>query len=253
MTDSPDEPRPPAAALFDVDGTLVDSERDGHRVAFNTAFADLDMTDRWDEETYGDLLAVSGGENRLDHYLREYRDYPEDEAAELAAELHARKTEHFQELVADGRIPPRPGMVRLIEELEAAGVPLCVTTTGSRAWVEPLLERLFGADRFDPVLTGDDVSERKPDPEVYHLALQALDVPAEATVAIEDSDSGLAAARAAGIPCLIVVNGYTREQDFDGAALVVDELDDSKVLEGPAELLDGGAVTATTLARIVRG
>ncbi|MDP8929101.1 MAG: HAD-IA family hydrolase [Actinomycetota bacterium] len=245
----------PAAVILDVDGTLVESERYGHRVAFNQAFEDFDMPDRWDEETYGRLLEVSGGENRLRHYLLE-SGYEQDEAEELAARLHSRKNEHFIRLAEEGEIPERPGAGRLIDEVAEAGVPIAVATTGSREWVEPLLERLFGLERFKVILTGDDVSDRKPDPEVFHEALALLEVNAADTVAIEDSRNGLDAALAAEIPCLIVVGDYNQDQDFDGAALVVDsfgarEGSEAELIAGPSDALEDGMITLATLRRIV--
>jgi HAD superfamily hydrolase (TIGR01509 family) len=228
----------PAAVIFDVDGTLVDSERHGHRIAFNRAFAELGLPDQWDEATYGRLLDITGGKRRLERYLLD-NGYHEDEASSLAAALHGRKTELFRQLVDEGQIPARPGVGRLLDELAAASIPVAVATTGSRAWVSPLLERLFGLDRFALVLTGTEVPDRKPDPAVYHEALERLGAPARWTVAVEDSANGLAAARSAAIPCLVVVNDYTAGQDFSGATLVVDGFDGAE------------PVTIATLARIV--
>ncbi len=244
-----------AAIILDVDGTLVESERYGHRVAFNQAFEDFDMPDRWDEELYGRLLEVSGGENRLRHYLLE-SGYEQDEAEELAARLHSRKNEHFIHLAEEGEIPERSGAGRLIAEVAEAGVPIAVATTGSRSWVEPLLDRLFGLERFKVILTGDDVDDRKPDPEVFHEALALLEVQAAETVAVEDSRNGLEAALEAEIPCLIVVSDYNRGQDFDGAELVVDsfggpEGSEAEVIAGPSDALEDGKVTLATLRRIV--
>lgn len=242
-----------AAVILDVDGTLVDSERHGHRVAFNEAFAELDLPDRWDEETYGRLLSITGGQRRLYHYLLD-RDYSEEEAEDLAATLHEHKTERFRQLAEEGSIPARPGAERLLDEVGAAELPLAAATTGTRVWVEPLLERLFGLDRFAVVLTSTEVETRKPEPDVYFEALRRLEVPAAQTVAVEDSENGLAAARAAEVPCLIVVNDYTREGDFGGAALVVDGFggaERAQVLAGPVDALEDGAVTLATLRRIV--
>lgn len=247
----------PAAVVFDVDGTLVSSEREGHRVAFNAAFAELGLDDRWGEDHYGELLAVAGGRRRLEHYLRERGRGP-DEAAELAARLHEIKTERFRRMATAGEIPARPGAGRLLDEVAAAGVTVAVATTGSRAWVEPLLEYLFGLERFAAVLTGDDVERRKPDPEVYEQVLDVLGVSAGETVAVEDAAKGVAAAEAVGIPCLVVVNDYTRHE-FTGdggsdAALVVDRFGRpgrASVIRGPADALENGAVTLATLARLV--
>lgn len=245
----------PAAVIFDVDGTLVDSERDGHRVAFNLAFEEAGMADRWDEDLYGRLLSTAGGRKRLRRYLvAEGR--PDDEADRLARRLHRRKTEIFRDLIADGRVPPRLGVQRLLDEVADAGVPTAIATTGSRAWVEPLLDRLFGLDRFVVVVTGDDVEVRKPDPEAYEATVARLGADPGEVVVVEDSGNGLRAARKAGLACLVVVNGYTRDHDLDGAALVVDGFGApgaASVLAGDASALDDGAVTLATLSRLVDG
>lgn len=212
------------AVIFDVDGTLVDSERDGHRVAFNLAFEEFGLPHRWDVEPYGRLLDVTGGQRRLHTYL-EGQNMGGDERDDLVPRLHARKTELFQELVANGCIDARPGAGELLDDLEEAGTRLAVATTGSRAWVEPLLERLFGLDRFSPVITGDEAPVRKPDPSAYLAALQGLGLPAPAVLAVEDSANGLVAARAADLRCVVVVNNYTRDHDLAGANLVVDSFE----------------------------
>lgn len=244
----------PAAVVFDVDGTLVDSERHGHRVAFNEAFAEAGLPYRWDEELYGELLAVSGGRRRLHHYLTEQGHTPAAEIDTLATRLHEDKTERFRTLAAEGHIPARPGVERLLDELAAAGVTLAVASTGQRTWVEPLLDRLFGLDRFACVVGGEDVSRLKPDPEAYQEALRQLGASPEQVVAVEDSAKGVAAAVDAGLVCLDVVNDYTRAEVPEGAALVVDGFGNPgrvRVLRGRAEALDDGAVTASTLGRLL--
>ncbi|HSH23388.1 MAG TPA: HAD-IA family hydrolase [Acidimicrobiales bacterium] len=215
------------AVIFDVDGTLVDSERDGHRVAFNQAFEELGLPYRWDVELYGRLLEITGGKQRLDAYL-ESEGMAAGEREALVPELHARKTELFQKLVADGAVKPRPGVMELVDELVEAGVRLALATTGSRGWVEPLLERLFAHVPFDPVITGDEAPIRKPDPSAYVMALGSLGLAASDVLAVEDSVNGLVAAHASGLACAVVVNDYTAGQDMSGAELVVasfDELD----------------------------
>jgi HAD superfamily hydrolase (TIGR01509 family) len=179
-------------------------------------------------EEYGRLLAVTGGQARLHAYLEE-QGVPEAERADLVPRLHRRKTEVFLDLVADGAVEPRPGVREFLDGVAAGGLRLAVATTGSLAWVEPLLERHFGLDRFEVVVGGDDVKATKPDPAAYLITLERLALgPAEA-VAVEDSVPGLGAARAAGVPCVVVVNDYTRGQDFSGAALVVDGFGDLDV------------------------
>jgi HAD superfamily hydrolase (TIGR01509 family) len=213
---------PREAVIFDVDGTLVDSERDGHRVAFNLAFEEAGLPYRWSVQRYGELLAITGGERRLRCYLAE-EGVPAERAAQLAGELHRRKTQLFTEMVARGEIAPRPHVTELLGELAHQGVRLGIATTGTRAWVMPLLDRLFGCERFEVIVTGDDAPIRKPDPSAYHLALARLGIDAQSAMAVEDSSNGLRAALAAVLPCLVVVNDYTRGEDFAGAAIVLED------------------------------
>ena len=239
--------------IFDVDGTLVDSERDGHRVAFNRAFAEFGLPDRWDEPTYGRLLAVTGGERRLHAYLAS-RGVDAAERERLVPQLHRRKTELFLALVVAGEIPARPGALRLLDGLAGAGVTVGVATTGSRAWVEPLLDRQFGLTRFAAVVTGDDVSERKPHPEAYLLALRRLGAEAATTVAVEDSDNGVRAARAAGLPVVAVTNDYTVTQDLDAAAVVLDGFglptSPAAVRRDPAGAIEDGLLDVPALQKV---
>jgi len=211
--------------VFDVDGTLVDSERDGHRVAFNQAFDDFELPYRWDEDVYGRLLRVTGGQRRIDGYLAEHG-VPEVERARLAPALHRHKTDILKRMVADGVIGPRPGVARLLAELAGRGCRLAVATTGSRGWVDPLLERVLPGVSFEVVVTGDEVAGRKPDPEVFVVVLERLGTPAGRTVVVEDSHEGLTAAKAAGLATVVVTNGYTADHDLTAADLVLDGFGD---------------------------
>ena len=225
---SPSSAVPLEAVIFDVDGTLADTERHGHRVAFNEAFAEANLPYEWDAEGYGVLLELPGGEGRIARYLAG-EGHEAGAAASMARALHRRKQEHFLALVRTGAIPPRPGMIRLIDELGAAGVRLGVATTGGRVWVIELLRTVFGPVRtrgFGAVVTSEDVDVHKPDPAAYRLALERLGCPASHAVAVEDSAVGLRAAKAAGLACLVVRNAYTLHHDFSGADLVVDGLGD---------------------------
>lgn len=237
------------AAVFDVDGTLVDSERHGHRVAFNDAFSAFELPYVWDEVTYGRLLAITGGQQRLSAYLTE-RGHAAEEADRLATELHRYKTERFRELCEHGRIPARAGVVELLDDLAAARVPIGVATTGTRGWVAPLLDQAFGLERFTLVLTGSEVPRRKPASDVYDAACDQLNRAPSEVVAVEDSANGLIAAHAAGLPCLVAVNDYTRHENLADAELVTDGFCDATVLHGPQDLLHGGAVTAATVAAL---
>jgi len=242
------------AVVFDVDGTLVDSERDGHRVAFNLAFEEAGMPDRWEVERYGELLAVSGGKRRLSHYF-EQQGMAEEEREELSGRLHVRKTQIFMEMAKEGEIEARPGAGELVDELADAGVRLAVATTGSREWVDPLLDRLFGVKRFEAIVGGDEVPRRKPDPSAYRMALERLGLPAAAAPAIEDSVIGLEAAKAAGLACAVVLNDYTRDQDFSAADVVLDGFglpnDPVAVISDPHGLSPPGHLDLDTMRALV--
>lgn len=217
------------AVVFDVDGTLVDSERDGHRVAFNAAFEDAGLPDRWDVRTYGALLRVTGGDRRLAHWF-ERRGRTPEQARELAIPLHRRKTQIMRGMVEDGRISARPGVGRLLDELDRAGVAMHVATTGTRDWVEPLLDRVFGP-RFHTVVTGTEVDDLKPSPAVYLRVLELTGCSPASTVAVEDSANGVRAAVGAGLRCVAAYNDYTRDDDLAGATLVSGGLDAPELVD----------------------
>lgn len=243
---------PLRAVIFDVDGTLADTERDGHRVAFNAAFEAADLPYRWSVEEYGELLATTGGRRRIERYLQS-SGHSATDAAALAAKLHADKTRRFVALVRAGAMDARPGAAELIDALRAEGVAVAVATTGTGDWVLPLLDLLFGIDAFDVVVTGSDVTDLKPDPAVYLETLVRLDLTAAEAVAIEDSANGVQAAVSAGLRCVAVINGYTRDQDMSGAVAVLDDLARSggvSVLRGDPRLANG--LTVAALRRLVR-
>ncbi|MDP9389774.1 MAG: HAD-IA family hydrolase [Actinomycetota bacterium] len=243
-----------AAVVFDVDGTLVDSERHGHRVAFNLAFEEFGLPYRWDEDEYGELLRVTGGRRRIARYL-ESQGVGDAERDELAAALHERKTAIMTELIEAGRVEARPGVMRLLADLAEKGCRLAVATTGSRGWVERVLERATPGARFEVVVTGDEVAARKPDPEAFVRAVERLGVPAEAVVAVEDSAEGLESAREAGLRCAVVVNGYTAGHDTSAADLVLDDFGEegrpARVLADPHGTGCTGVLDAATLSRLV--
>lgn len=240
--------------MFDVDGTLVDSERHGHRVAFNQAFEAFDLPYRWDEDLYGELLRVIGGQRRLHRYLED-QGMGAEERDRLVPELHSRKTAILSEMFESGHLEPRPGAARLLSELASRGCRLAVATTGSRGWVDGLLAALFPNVAFDAVVTGDEVEERKPDPEAFVAALERVGVGAGHAVAVEDSDQGLRSAKGAGLACVVVVNGYTEDHDLADAELVLDGFgeagDPARVIADRAGTGCEGVLDADVLDRLV--
>lgn len=216
------------AILFDVDGTLAETERDGHRPAFNQAFADAGLDWHWDEVLYGKLLAVTGGKERIRHFAERYApqvaarpDFPA-----LVQQLHAAKTRHYVDIVNAGALPLRPGIAALIQAARQAGIRLAIATTTSPENVDALLRASLAAestDWFEVIGAGDIVPAKKPAPDIYLWVLERLGLPAAACVAIEDSANGLHAARAAGLRTVVTVGEYTRSDDFSGAAMVLRE------------------------------
>lgn len=227
------------ALIWDVDGTLAETERDGHRVAFNQAFSEYGLPWQWDVSEYGRLLRVAGGFERLLAYMEEREDAPIELAARerLARSVHACKNRHYAMLVEDGRLEPRPGVRRLMAQCVDQGITLAVATTTSRGNVEALFPHLFGAqwrELFRAVTCAEDAPHKKPDPTVYLLALERLGCRSGAALAMEDSPAGLAAARAADVACVITRSGYFADADFTGATWVCDDLDVPVSLSGTA-------------------
>jgi len=217
------------ALIFDVDGTLADNERDGHRVAFNLAFRGAGLNWEWDVPTYDHLLEVFGGKERLRHYIEVYEpDFePPGGLDVFIRDIHAEKTRHYMDLLKSGAIPLRPGVERLLREARAEGLKLAVASTTTPGNVTVLLRETVGPEGvnwFDVIAAGDMVERKKPAPDVYLLALERLGLDAADCLAIEDAEAGLASARAAGLATVITVNGATAHQSFEGALLVVDHL-----------------------------
>jgi HAD superfamily hydrolase (TIGR01509 family) len=226
------------ALLWDVDGTLAETERDGHRLAFNRAFADVGVPLHWDTARYGELLAISGGAERITAALSELLGEPPP--PEMVTELQARKQHHYGALVAAGELRLRPGVAELIAAAGAAGLSQVIVTTSGRAAVAALAEHLLGglSQHFAFWVCAEDVARKKPDPEAYRLALQQLGCPASTALALEDSGNGLAAAASAGLACLLTLSYYGSSeppQRFARARAVVDQLGAGvAVLRGPA-------------------
>ncbi len=247
------------AVLFDVDGTLADTERDGHRVAFNAAFEESGLDWNWDVELYGDLLEITGGKERIHHYIRNYNpaELERKELDSWIASLHKIKTKHYVSLLARGGIPLRPGVERLIRELRGAKIKIAIATTTTEENVTALLKSTLGEDSlgwFDVIGAGDIVPGKKPEPDIYHWALRQLGLAAHECIAVEDSENGLRASLAAGLDTVVTVNDYTRQQNFSGASLVVSDLGEPNrpfaLLEGAAPEGGGGWVDAKLLSAL---
>jgi HAD superfamily hydrolase (TIGR01509 family) len=213
---------PLRALLWDVDGVLAETERDGHRVAFNQAFEAHGLPWRWSVAHYGTLLAVTGGRERLLHDLQHRSDAPAllREREALAQQLHQSKNRLYAERVQAMGLPLREGVLELMADCRARGMRMAITTTTSRANVEVLLRPHLGPawqQGFAALVCGEDVARKKPDPAVYLLALQRLAIAPQAALAIEDSPGGVAAACAAGVPVVVTRSAYFNTTTLPGA------------------------------------
>ncbi len=217
------------AILFDVDGTLADTE-EAHRTSFNRAFHDQGLEWHWDVPLYGELLKVTGGKERIRHFVETRLDQPpagfSDDFVKM---LHQAKTRHYTTLMAQGDVPLRPGIERLIRDAHAAGLVLAIATTTTEENVSALLQASLGLrwqQYFAEVGCGDVVPHKKPAPDIYHWVLDRIGLAPSSCIALEDSNNGLRSSLAAGIRTVVTVNAYTRHQDFTGALAVLDDLAD---------------------------
>jgi HAD superfamily hydrolase (TIGR01509 family) len=214
------------ALIFDVDGTLAETEKDGHRIAFNQAFKNAGLSWEWDVNLYRKLLKVAGGKERIRYYLDNFIDFqPPHNLDEFIANLHSTKNQFYQDLLVNATIPLRMGVENLIIEADVQGIRLAIATTSALPNALALLDNTLGSDYFEVIAAGDIVANKKPAPDIYNYVLEKLNLPTENCLVIEDSEAGLNAATNAGLKTVITVNDYTKNDNFDSALLVLNSLE----------------------------
>ena len=243
--------------FFDQDGVIIDTEKDGHRVAFNQTFKELGFDFEWSVEDYHDLLQIGGGKERIKHYLhtkgfgREVK--PEEEEA-LIKSLHLAKTDAFIQLIESKQLPLRPGIHRMMTEINKGDYVLGVCTTSDQRAAQAVTGVILKDINFNFVLAGDIVSKKKPDPEIYNLALEKSGLKADECVVFEDSQNGVEAAKAAGMHVVATTNFYTENEDLSKADIIVTCLGDidgekGTLKAGGKGLTYDGVLTAAQLIK----
>ena len=245
------------AIIFDVDGTLAETE-EAHREAFNAEFAARGLPWHWDRDLYKKLLSVTGGKERIRHYIETYAPERGEEMLAHIPEIHKAKSERYMRMIADGSVPLRPGVARLIREAKEAGLKVGIATTTSTPNVDALIQATLGrpaAEVFDAMACGEEVTAKKPAPDLYELALARLGVAHNEAMAIEDSRNGLIAALRAGVPVVATPSQYTADEDLSDALSVVSHLGEPDL---PYEHISGfgwaqSMITPAMLARWIEG
>jgi len=235
------------AVFFDQDGVIIDTERDGHRVAFNMTFKEYGYDFEWGVDYYHELLQVAGGKERMKHHLQTKgfgKDVKMEDVDELIKSMHKRKTAIFVELIESGKLPLRPGIHRFMQEVVDAGLIIGVCTTSNERAANAVANNILSDIPFKFVLAGDIVSKKKPDPEIYNLALSKTGVKPEECLVIEDSHNGVKAAKAAEVHIVATTNVYTEKEDLGDADVIVTCLGDSdgekgKIIKGAIPGYDG--------------
>jgi len=235
------------AAFFDQDGVIMDTERDGHRIAFNLTFKEFGFTDEWDVDYYHEALQVAGGKERMKHYWKTKgfsKPLTETEIDRLVKEMHERKTALFVELIEAGKLPLRSGVRRFMKEALDEGLMLAICTTTNERSAKMVSEKILADIKFEIVLAGDVVKNKKPDPEIYNLALSKLGLKPAEVIVVEDSRNGIIAAKAAGANVVVTTNYYTEKEDVSAGDVIVSCLGDpdgeqAKLRKGDLKDFDG--------------
>lgn len=226
------------ALLFDCDGVIAETERDAHRITFNKAFTSMGISSEWDVTTYGELLKIGGGKERMTKYFNDvgWPDAVVSNKEQFIKQLHLLKTEFFKEVLESGSVPLRSGVTRLMDEAFSNNIAVAICSTSSEDAVTTVARRLLGEDRLNKltIFAGDVVSKKKPSPDIYLLASESLNVAPNRCWVIEDSEIGLKAAKSAGMKCLVTKSFYTKDEDFTLADVVINGLDQG--LDGPVSI-----------------
>ena len=229
------------AVFFDQDGVIIDTERDGHRVSFNMTFKEFGFTDEWSVDYYHELLQIAGGKERMKHHLltRGFsKPVPPEQVDDLIKEMHKRKTAIFVDLIETGKLPLRPGIHRFMKEAMQAGLKIGVCTTSNEQAAKAITGKILSDIKFEIVLAGDVVKNKKPDPEIYNLALSQTGLKPEEVVVVEDSKNGVIAAKAAKAHVVVTTNYYTEKEDVGSGDIIVTCLGDPTGEKG--QLKKGG-------------
>jgi HAD superfamily hydrolase (TIGR01509 family) len=231
------------AIFFDQDGVIIDTERDGHRVSFNMTFKEFGYDFDWDVDYYHELLQIAGGKERMKHHLETKgfgKEVKPEEVDELIKAMHKRKTALFIELIESGKLPLRPGIHRFLMEAMQAGLIIGVCTTSNEQAAHAIAYKILSDIKFDFILAGDVVSKKKPDPEIYNLALSKAGVKPEECIVVEDSRNGVLAGKAAGMHVVATTNVYTEKENLNDADIIVTCLGDA---QGEKGTMSRGAIT----------
>ena len=250
------------ALIFDCDGVLADTERDGHLPAFNAAFAEAGLPIEWSEAEYAEKLQIGGGKERIASVFTPELDAgigvsTDVERADWIKQLHLRKTALFTQRVADGLLPGRPGIRRIIADALAAGWTVAIASTSAEPSVRAVLRSVAGEASYQQahVFAGDIVQAKKPAPDIYLKVLEDLHLDPAECVVVEDSGIGVAAAVAAGLTTVVTVSSFTADDDFTGAALILGDLGDqdapATVIATPAGIAPAGHITLEDLTALI--